>query len=320
MIISRTPLRISLVGGGTDMKYFYSKIPGKVISLSINKYIYIIVKKRFDKKIVVNYTKREIVDNIDDIKHSLVRECLRLLKIKSSIEITSIADIPSQGSGLGSSSTFTVGLLNALFSYNGEKVSQEYLAELACKIEIDICGAPIGKQDQYGSSIGGIKVITFNSDDSVDISKIADTNNLYENIENQLIIVSSGLTRSASEVLKKQENNFEDNLERLKEIVSIVDDFNNYLIGQNFEKIYDNLNIYWEIKSQLVENKKKAKLEKIYNHFIPEYCHSGKICGAGAGGYFMFFAKNLNLLDNKYLFHKVRIDREGSVIIYNNKV
>tara|TARA_Y100000748_G_C15499856_1_gene489596 strand:+ start:3144 stop:4106 length:963 start_codon:yes stop_codon:yes gene_type:complete len=320
MIISRTPLRISLVGGGTDMKYFYSKIPGKVISLSINKYIYIIVKKRFDKKIVVNYTKREIVDNIDDIKHSLVRECLRLLKIKSSIEITSIADIPSQGSGLGSSSTFTVGLLNALFSYKGEKVSQEYLAELACKIEIDICGAPIGKQDQYGSSIGGIKVITFNSDDSVDISKIADTNNLYENIENQLIIVSSGLTRSASEVLKKQENNFEDNLERLKEIVSIVDDFNNYLIGQNFEKIYDNLNIYWEIKSQLVENKKKAKLEKIYNHFIPEYCHSGKICGAGAGGYFMFFAKNLNLLDNKYLFHKVRIDREGSVIIYNNKV
>jgi len=320
MIISRTPLRISLVGGGTDMKYFYSKTPGKVISLSIDKYIYIIVKKRFDKKIVINYSKREIVNDINEIKHSIVRECLRLLKIKSSIEITSIADIPSQGSGLGSSSTFTVGLLNALFVYKGEKVSQEYLAELACKIEIDICGAPIGKQDQYGSSIGGIKVITFESDDSVDIFNIKDTNNLYEKIENQLIIVNSNLTRSASEVLKKQENNFEENLERLKKIVSIVDDFSNYLISQNFEKIYDNLNSYWRIKSQLVESKKKTKLEKIYNHFIPEYCHSGKICGAGNGGYFMFFAKNLNLLDDKYLFHKVKIDREGSVIIYNNKV
>lgn len=320
MIISRTPLRISFVGGGTDMKYFYSKIPGKVISLSINKYIYIIVKKRFDKKIVLNYSKREIVSDIDKLQHSLVRESLRICNIKSSIEITSLADIPSQGSGLGSSSTFTVGLLSALFAYKGEKVSQEHIAELACKIEIDICGAPIGKQDQYGASIGGVKAISFNSDDSVDISKIDDKNNLYNNIENQLIIVNSNLTRSASKVLKKQEKNFEKNAEKLKKIVSIVDDFGNYLINQDFEKIFDYLNDYWKIKSQLVEDKRKIELEKIYNHFIPKYCHSGKICGAGGGGYFMFFAKDLKLIDDTYQYHPIKIDKEGTVIIYNNHI
>ena len=320
MTISRTPLRISFVGGGTDMKYFYKKIPGKVISLSINKYIYIIVKKRFDNKIVLNYSKREVVQDINDIKHEIIRECLKMLDINSSIEITSIADIPSKGSGLGSSSTFTVGLLNALFCFKKEKISQEKLAELACKIEIDKCGAPIGKQDQYGASIGGLKLITFNSDDSVSISKIDDENDLYKKIENQLIIVNSNLSRSASKVLKKQKDNLDSNNNRLKEIVSMVDDFKDCLLNQDFEKIYDYLTNYWELKSQLVETNKKVYLEKIYNHFVPKYCHSGKISGAGGGGYFMFFAKSLELMDHKYLYHKISIDREGSVIIYNKEI
>lgn len=320
MIISRTPLRISLVGGGTDMKYFYTKVPGKVISLSINKYLYIIVKKRFDKKIVLNYSNREIVDNIDEIKHSLIRESLRLLDIKSSIEITSIADIPSKGSGLGSSSSFTVGLLNALFAFKGEKASQERLAEIACKIEIDICGAPIGKQDQYGASIGGLKAICFNSDDSVDITMIDNKNNLYKEIENQIIIVNSNLNRSASNVLEKQKQNFKKNLNRLENIVSMTNDFQRNLNDKNYEKIYDNLNDYWEIKKQLVDNDKKTKLDKIYDHFVPKYCHAGKLCGAGGGGYFMFFSKNLDLSDETYLYHKIKIDLDGSVIIYDNQI
>tara|TARA_X000000368_G_scaffold290505_1_gene230841 strand:+ start:18813 stop:19766 length:954 start_codon:yes stop_codon:yes gene_type:complete len=317
MIISRTPLRVSFVGGGTDMKYFYKQTPGSVISMAIDKYIYIIVKKRYDKNIVLNYSEREIVSSVKEIKHTLIKACLDMVDIKDSIEITSIADIPSQGSGLGSSSTFTVGLLNALFTLKGENLDQEELARLACKIEIDICNAPIGKQDQYGASIGGLKKITFQSNEDVKIEIIADNNNLYRNLENQLIIVNSNIVRSASEILEKQKKNISTNIDRLKFFPALVDQFEEYLNNQSFEAIYAQLDHYWKEKKTLVQSSVKKDLEKIYDFHVPEYCHSGKICGAGGGGYFMFFKKEDNGLNLKEYFD-VKIDRSGSVIIYNN--
>lgn len=317
MIISRTPLRISFVGGGTDMKYFYKNHDGSVISMAIDKYIYIIVKKRYDKKIVLNYRKREIVSSVKEIKHNLFRECLKLVNIDSGIEITSIADIPSQGSGLGSSSAFTVGLLNALFTYLGDNKTQEEIASLACKIEIDICGAPIGKQDQFGTSIGGLKKIIFKSDENVIVQKISDKNKLYENLEKQIILVNSNIYRSASEILQKQKNNSDNNFSKLKNISEMVDSFERYLINQDFKEIYQSLQNYWNQKKELVHSSVKKDLEKIYNSFVPESCICGKICGAGGGGYFMFFKRNeSNILRDKYF--DVKIDKEGSSIIYNN--
>lgn len=314
MIISRTPLRISFVGGGTDMNYFYRKFGGSVISAAIDKYIYIMVKKRYDNKIVLNYRKRESVDSVDEIKHELIKSALEILNINKSIEILSVADIPSEGSGLGSSSCFTVGVLNALTHYIGEPLNNRRLAEIAAEIEIDILGAPIGKQDQYGCAIGGIKQIDFNKDDSVDVIEITDKNNLYLNIENKLILVNTNKTRSASKILKKQKINSKKNENKLIEILKNVSVFHQSLISQDFDNINILISDYWEQKKRIMEN---DKILELYSSFVPEFCDSGKICGAGGGGYFLFF-KNNSLILPKKEFLNIKIDTQGSTIIYNN--
>jgi D-glycero-alpha-D-manno-heptose-7-phosphate kinase len=167
VIISRTPLRISLAGGGTDLPGFYQNEPGAVISTAIDKYVYITVNRKFDSSIRASYSVTEIVNQVGELKHELIREGLRLAGIEGGIEITSISDVPSQGTGLGSSSTYTVGLLNALHAYQGHHVGADRLAEEACRIEIDICGKPIGKQDQYIAAFGGLQFIQFNPDGTV---------------------------------------------------------------------------------------------------------------------------------------------------------
>jgi len=316
MIISRTPLRISFVGGGTDMDYFYKKHNGAVISAAIDKYIYLIVKKRYDKKIVLNYRKRESVHSINEIQHELIKSALELLNINNSVEIQSIADIPSEGSGLGSSSAFTVGVLNALTNYINEPLHNMKLAELACKIEIDILGAPIGKQDQYGCAIGGLKLIDFNSDDSVDVSIIPNKNNLYLELENKLILVNTNKTRSASKMLSNQKENFNNNENSLIQIRDSVPRFYNYLINSDFQLINKSIRDYWETKKSIMSNNDSIAL---YDSYVPEFCDSGKICGAGGGGYFLFLKKNHSNLEGKdYL--NLNIDIKGTSIIYNNYI
>lgn len=319
MIISRTPLRISFVGGGTDMQYFYQRETGMVISASIDKYIYIIVKKRFDKKIVLNYSKREIVDSTNEIRHQLIKASMELLGIKDSIEITSIADIPSEGSGLGSSSSFTVGLINALSTFIGKNLNQEEIARLACIVEIEICKSPIGKQDQYGASVGGLKKIMFNSDETVKVSKIKNNNKLYQNLESNIILLNSNITRSASKILKKQKDNKDDNIANLSSIAAQVEVFEDHLKNQFFDKIIDDIHEYWLKKKTLVSSNVKNDLEDIYNKMVPEFCAAGKICGAGGGGYFLFF-KNNNFPNFNESYFDVKIDTLGSVIIYNNYI
>ncbi|MDP7197035.1 MAG: hypothetical protein QF864_12720 [SAR202 cluster bacterium] len=185
MIISKTPLRISFCGGGTDIKNFWSTEQGKVLASAIDKYIYVIIKSRFDDDIVLNYTKREVVSNVLDLKHDLVREALKKTGVRSGVEIWTPSDIPSKGSGLGSSSTLTVGLLNAFYTFKSVQVEAENLAREACEIEIDILGKPIGKQDQYIAAYGGMHEISFNSDDVVSLNPI-DANNRRKKSLNQI--------------------------------------------------------------------------------------------------------------------------------------
>src|SRR5437016_1471853 len=204
MIISRTPLRMSFVGGGSDLPAFYRKYGGAVVSTAINQFVYITVNKKFDEQIRVSYSKTEEARTVERIKHPLVRESMKLLGLSGGIEITSIADIPARGSGLGSSSTFTVGLLHALHAYAERHASAEQLAREACEIEIERCGEPIGKQDQYAAAFGGFNFIEFNPDDSVSVEPILCKRETIQRLQENLLVFYTGIVRSASAILKKQ--------------------------------------------------------------------------------------------------------------------
>jgi len=219
MIISRTPLRVSFSGGGTDLQAFYQLEPGAVVSTAINKYVFVTVNKRFDDTIRVSYSKTEIVSQVDEIQHPIVREALKLVGIDGGVEIVSIADIPA-GTGLGSSSSFTVGLLNALNAYKGCLKSAEELARDACKIEIDILGEPIGKQDQYIAAYGGICHIQFNQDESVCVSPLILRKEVKELLEQRLLLYYVGNSRNARAILSEQKANTrkEDKFRNLKEM------------------------------------------------------------------------------------------------------
>ena len=201
MIISQTPLRISFAGGGTDLASFYRHEEGWIISSAIDKYIFVIVKERFDNMIYINYSKKEIVDSVDEIEHDLVREAMRKTKVERGVEITTLADIPSSGSGLGSSSSVTVGLLNALYAFQGEQVTAERLAREACEIEIDILGKPIGKQDQYIAAFGGIRFFKFKPNEEVVFDKINLENSFKRKFGANLLLFFTGKTRSSDRIL-----------------------------------------------------------------------------------------------------------------------
>jgi len=207
MIISRTPLRISFVGGGSDLPAFYRQELGAVVSTAINKYIYITVNPKFDQKIRASYSRTEIVNGLDDLQHELIREALKVTGIEGAIEITSISDIPSQGTGLGSSSTYTVGLLNALYAYKNHLAGAERLAREACQIEIERCGKPIGKQDQYIAAYGGLQFIRFNPDESVFVDPIVCQPGTREQLQRGLLMLYTGLVRSADDILDEQSRN-----------------------------------------------------------------------------------------------------------------
>ncbi len=207
MIISRTPLRISFAGGGSDLHAYYRDAPGAVLSTAISKYIYITVNAKFDRRIRASYAITEIVDSVDDLKHELIREALKQLDLQGGIEITSISDIPSQGTGLGSSSSYTVGLLHALYAYIGRHPGAERLAREASSIEIDRCQNPIGKQDQYIAAYGGLEYMQFNADESVFVDPVLIEPETKQLLQRRLLLLYTGITRSANTVLAEQINN-----------------------------------------------------------------------------------------------------------------
>ena len=225
MIITQTPLRIGLLGGGTDLPDYYREYGGRVLNCAIDKYIYVIVKQRFDNDIYVNYSKKEIVSRVEDIEHELVREAMWMTGVTNGVEITTLADIPSAGSGLGSSSSVTVGLLHALFAYRGRQVTAEELADRACTIEIDRCGKPIGKQDQYIAAYGGIRDIRFGPGDQVTAEELVLSAAGRRDLQRHIMLFYTGITRSADTILAEQTANIKDtrsHLDVLRDLAGVA--------------------------------------------------------------------------------------------------
>lgn len=322
MIISKTPLRVSFFGGGTDMKDYYCQDGGAVFSSTIDKYIYVIVKSRYDDKIVLNYSMREEVNSVDEIEHKIVKAALELTGIKGGIEITSISDIPSQGSGLGSSSSFTVGLLNSLYLYIGEYKNSHELAELACKIEIDILKEPIGKQDQYAAAFGGFKKYIFCEDDTVTVESIKVSTNNYRTLNMHTMMFYTGITRKASSVLSDQKKNIESQrvaLDRLKEFaLNCQDDFTNL----NICKIGTLMDISWQEKKKLSQKIHNDEINMMYDAAKDAGIYGGKLLGAGGGGFFLFLCPLENQSKvrealRQYRELPVTYDNYGSRIVLN---
>jgi D-glycero-alpha-D-manno-heptose-7-phosphate kinase len=323
MIITRTPFRISFVGGGTDLPEFYRVTPGAVVSTAINKYMYVVVNQRFTDAIRVSfYSKTEIVDTVDEIQHPIVREALKLVGISKGIEIASIADVHA-GAGLGSSSSFAVGLLNALYAYNGTLKSAEELAREACHIEIDILGEPIGKQDQYITAYGGFRYLQFNSDETVFTEPIIWPKENTAQLAQNLLLLYTGNVREASHILAEQKENTRqgskmDSLEKLRDMAfELKKQLNNNaspsIMGEYLHK-------GWLLKKQLANNISSDQIDGHYEKALNAGALGGKVSGAGGGGFLLVYCpkekqprvtESLGLRELKFSF-----EPEGSKIIY----
>lgn len=320
MIITRTPFRISFVGGGSDMRDFYRQSPGIVISTAINKYMYITVKRRFEDTFRISYHKTEIVERIEDIQHPIVREALRLAGIKYGLEITSIGDIPS-GTGLGSSSSFTVGLLNALFALNGKLKSAEELARLACKIEIDILKEPIGKQDQYIAAYGGMRRIQFNGDETVFVDTVIYKPDVIKELKKNLLMFYTGGKRSASPILSEQKKNSSNNMSYLEKIRDLTYEFYDCLTnGNDISRVGKILYKNWKLKKKLAHNISNSRIDELYQKALNAGALGGKLLGAGGDGFLLFYAEGQHrnrikkALGLRYV--PIEFEPEGSKIIY----
>jgi len=293
MIISRTPLRISFVGGGSDLAAFYSQDPGAVISTAINKYIYITVNQKFDQRIRASYSMTEMVDSVDRLQHELIREALKLARIESGIEITSISDIPSRGTGLGSSSSYTVGLLNALYAYQGHHAEAERLACEACEIEIEHCGKPIGKQDQYIAAYGNMQYIRFNADETVYVDPVIFPNETKKKLQRQLLLLYTGVTRSADEILREQQKNSLDNpmtRKSLRYLTALAAEMRDALHHGDLDCFGEILHQGWVAKQNLASTISNPKINRWYETARAHGAIGGKLLGAGGGGFLLFYA------------------------------
>ncbi len=291
MIMSRTPLRITFVGGGTDIPSYYREHgPGAVVSASINKYIYVAVNKKFDSKIRVSYSVTEMVDTVDEIKHPTVREALRLLGIDGGVEIVSISDIPSKGTGLGSSSTFLVGLLNALHAYKGEHASPLQLAEEAVKIEREILGEPGGKQDQYMAAYGGIQFMEFHQDERVSVKPVIMNEDMRGKLQSNLLLMYTGRERSSTEIHKVQANSVAKKLESYHLMRGMAFDMFDAMCNGNTGEIGRLLHKNWEQKRQLADGITDKNIDSWYEKALSNGALGGKMIGAGGGGFLLLFA------------------------------
>lgn len=292
MIVSKTPLRMSFVGGGSDLPAFYREESGAVLSTSIDKYMYITVNRKFDGRIRLNYSRTEEADHYSQLQHPLVREALSLAGISGGIEIASMADIPSKGSGLGSSSSFTVGLLNALHAYKNQYVSKEDLARLACNIEIERCGEPIGKQDQYAAAYGGLNLIRFHPDESVSVDPIIINPFRLAELDASTLVFFTGRTRSASAVLANQSMAMQstDRRRLMRRMVELAFELKHELESGSLEHVGNILDENWKLKAQLTSGITDPEIDGWYEAGLAHGAKGGKLLGAGNGGFLMFHA------------------------------
>lgn len=323
MIVSKTPLRMSFVGGGSDLPAFYREEVGAVLSTSIDKYMYICVNRKFDGRIRISYTRTEDVEHWQQVEHPLVREALNLIGIDGGIEIASMADIPSKGSGLGSSSTYTVGLLNVLYAYRNQFASKEKLARQACEIEIDRCGEPIGKQDQYAAAYGGLNLIRFHPDDSVSVDPVICKPDLLQQIEDSILVFFTGRTRSASAVLANQSAAMQttDRRALMRRMVKLAFDMKEQLESGTLDHFGDLLDENWRLKAQLTSGISDPQIDTWYAKGMANGALGGKLLGAGNGGFMMFYAPKERhtqiataLADLEPV--KFRFDRTGAQIVF----
>ena len=297
MIISRTPFRVSFFGGGTDLSAFYQDEPGAVVSTTINRYMYITVHQLsplYEHRIRLSYSKTELVHSAQELQHTVVRAALPMLDIREPIEITSIADVPAR-TGLGSSSSFTVGLLHALHVFRGEYVSAEQLAQEACHVEIDILGEPIGRQDQYAAAYGGIRYYEFLPGHTVRVTPVLCSQETVDSLRRSLMMFYTGGSRPAREILSRQSKETQNKRERLREMRDLCSEALRILArGDNLVAFGELLHHAWELKRGLVDGITNEHVDSIYNHARQAGAIGGKLLGAGGAGFLLLLVEERN--------------------------
>jgi D-glycero-alpha-D-manno-heptose-7-phosphate kinase len=322
MIITQTPLRIGLLGGGTDLPSYYREHGGRVLNCAIDKYIYVVVKQRFDDEIYVNYSKKEIVSRVEDLEHELVREAMLMTGVRSGVEITTLADIPSSGTGLGSSSAVTVGLLQALFTYTGRQVSGEELAERACAIEIERCGKPIGKQEQYIDALVGIRDLRFGPGDEVTSEELGIPTAQRLALQQQIMLFYTNVTRRADSILAEQNANVSSTLPELDLLRDLAGFAVERLRSGDIDAIGPALRESWEAKRKLASGVSNDQIDGAVSRALDAGAAGVKLTGAGGGGFLVVIcpmerqpAVRESLADMREL--PIRLDRLGSRVVLN---
>jgi D-glycero-alpha-D-manno-heptose-7-phosphate kinase len=288
VIISQTPLRVSFAGGGTDLPSFYrAHGGGAVVSAAIDRYIHVLVNRKFDRSIRIAYSHTENVDRLDDVQHGLVREAMRTVGVHDSVEVHTIADIPSEGTGLGSSSTLTVGLLNALYAYQGLQKDPGALAESACQIEIERLHGTLGKQDQYIAAYGGVRYFEFRPDDSVVVSPLPFPVEELARLSDHLSLFYTGITRQAQGILKTMDARTETNVESLQAMRELAAASRDALLARDYPALGRLLDDGWRLKRTLSPGISTPAIDAAYDRVRAAGAFGGKITGAGGGGFFL---------------------------------
>ena len=326
MIISKTPLRLSFVGGGTDFEGYYRVTPGKVISTAINKYIYITVTPHFDGYTHLRYSKMECVKNAWELKHDLVREALSWAGISRAIEVVTISDVPTNGCGLGSSGSLTVGLLNAFSSHIGLETTKDYLAKEACDLEIKRLKAPIGKQDQYAASFGGINLITFEGDGEVEVKDLSDTakSDKIKWLQDSSMLFYLGTGRSSSAILEEHKLGIKNKMGTLNKQAELVEEFYEWLHTDTKDNsiVGELVSQSWKYKIEMTPQATNNRIDAIINMAMQAGAYGAKVCGAGSSGFLLVICEeNKQRFVRKTLSTLMELDfnfeNRGTEIIYN---
>jgi D-glycero-alpha-D-manno-heptose-7-phosphate kinase len=289
MIITRTPFRISFAGGGSDLEAFWKEEPGAVLSTAIDKYVYLTVQPRFGDSFRVSYSRTEITRLVEEIEHPIVRESLKLIGAKRGLEIVSVADLPAQ-SGMGSSSSFTVGLLHALYAEMGRAVSADSLAEAACKIEIEVLNEPIGKQDQYIAAHGGLQFIEFQPSGVVHVDPVICPLETVRKLDARLMLFFTGRLRAAREVLARQRVGTTMKREALRNLCGIARRMRDVLQeGRDLDEFGQLLHTAWEYKKSVESTISDSEIDHYYRRGLAAGAVGGKLLGAGGGGFLLFY-------------------------------
>jgi D-glycero-alpha-D-manno-heptose-7-phosphate kinase len=321
LIITQTPYRVSFAGGGTDLPAFYEREAGAVLSVAVNHHMYVTVSPRFERTTRVAYTRVEISETIDQIEHTLAREALRMTGLGPHTEITTVGDVPA-GTGMGSSSSLTVGLLQALYAFKGQVTSARKLAEESCRIEIDILGKPIGRQDQYAAAFGGVNYMRFNSNHSVDVEPVPCRPVNLQALEQRILLLYTGKRRDADTILKAQSEGTSKVFDTLCQMRDLAAAMRDALTGEgNLDEFARLLHEGWELKRSLGFGISMKEVDEWYQAARKAGAQGGKLLGAGGGGFLLVMAppdrhEAIREALGRPKELKFEIDRRGSRVIF----